>query len=150
MIKAQTNQKKYYDSNTKEIEYNVNDLVLLKAISAPGKFNFRWRGPFKIIQRISKLNYKIQLNNNDLAPIFIVHVNRIKPYQKGDQEQQNINVKRNLPTRKIPRISEELGRPIKRGRPKNNINKPAVKQQRIVVKLPQRKNSRYNLRPKKS
>ena len=76
---AQEKQKQNYDKDTKVVQYQENDLVLLKAPNAPGKFNPRWNGPFQIVKKINNLNYSIKKHpHNEKDKIFTVHVNRMK------------------------------------------------------------------------
>ena len=45
-------QKKYYDRNTKRVEFEIGDIVMLKEMeNIPGKFNMRWEGPFSVTER---------------------------------------------------------------------------------------------------
>ena len=85
LANAQKGQKTYYDRNSSEKTYNLNDKVLLKLHEIPGKFNMKWDGPFKIIEKISKLNYRILNEQNKQSSI--VHVNRLKLWKKFDESQ---------------------------------------------------------------
>jgi transposase InsO family protein len=77
--------KKYYDKKAKERKFNVEDLVyLFSPARKPGKcqkFKRVWQGPFKVLEKISDLNYRIiDRKGRD----WIVHVNRLK--KSGDQK----------------------------------------------------------------
>ena len=77
---AQERQKFYYDKQSKLKSYEIGDLVFLKEMqNAPGKFNLKWEGPYKIIEKKSDSNYKIQLPNEDKT--YITHVDRLKLYR---------------------------------------------------------------------
>jgi hypothetical protein len=76
LIKAQAKQKEYYDVKTKVLEYSEGDYVLLRSPPVPGKFQYRWLGPYVVIQRISQLTYRIQLPGANES--VVVHVNRLK------------------------------------------------------------------------
>ena len=52
---------------------------MLKQPDKPGKFNYKWDGPFTIIRRTSEVNYQIQNDKNQ--KIELVHCNRLKKIQ---------------------------------------------------------------------
>ena len=57
---AQEKQKDYYDKNTKTVKYNIGDIVLLRDLSdQPGKFNMRWKGPYRVIEQKGDVNFKL-------------------------------------------------------------------------------------------
>jgi hypothetical protein len=79
--------KEYYDNFRSEVEYTENQLVLLKhhpqsikARNFSSKLAPLWKGPYKIIAKLSPLNYRlVHLNNN--KDIRIAHVEQIKLYR---------------------------------------------------------------------
>lgn len=81
---AQNTQKKYYDQTHRIIEYQPGDLVLIKfpflQIGKSPKLAPKYRGPFKILEKISDLNYKVKITLNNKDTEDIIHVRRIKPY----------------------------------------------------------------------
>ena len=112
LLSAQAKQKLNYDKNSKNITFQINETVLLKAHSAPGKFNNRWEGPHKITRKISDLNYEIsRLTNNAEIPTAtgkqIVHVNRLKKItREAAEKRENVPNKRRgrppkTPTKKL-------------------------------------------------
>lgn len=66
---AQFSQKKYYDQTNRIINYEPGDLVLIKfpflQIGKSPKLAPKYRGPFKTIQKISDLNYKVNITLNN-------------------------------------------------------------------------------------
>lgn len=86
--KEQAIQKKIYDLKHKEIIFTPGQKVLIK-------FNFneqnqskklanKYRGPFTIIEKLSDVNYKVELILRGKKTIDIIHVQRMKPiYEKG-------------------------------------------------------------------
>ena len=76
LIKAQNKQKVYYDANSKVVDYSIGDYVLLRSPPVPGKFQYRWLGPYAVVKRISPLTYKINLPG--ASEDVVVHVNRLK------------------------------------------------------------------------
>ena len=77
--KSHQNNKRLYDRRAKVRKFKENDLVYLyNPAKKPGltrKFHRPWAGPFKVITKISDLNYKIVDQNNKQQ---VVHVNRMK------------------------------------------------------------------------
>ena len=82
LIEAGQKQKRLYDRKISQYSYSKNDAVWLRVYVKPRglskKLQLRWEGPFKIIQKISDLVFKIQKNKK--ASCKIVHFNRLKPY----------------------------------------------------------------------
>ena len=83
LLKAGQKQKWLYDRRVSKHKYNVGDAVWLRLYIKPRglskKLQLRWEGPFKIINKLSDLTYKVQKHKN--ATFKIVHFNRLKPYQ---------------------------------------------------------------------
>ena len=49
---------------------------MLRSPPVPGKFQYRWLGPYVVVKRISSLTYEINLPG--ASENVIVHVNRLK------------------------------------------------------------------------
>ena len=108
---AQSTQKWNYDKFAVQAPmYYVDDDVLVQAPKAPGKFNMKWEGPFKVLERITELTYRVQnLKNNGSS---IIHVNRLKRWsvRPGDSPVPPIkNVE--------PKVTDSLVQKRKVGRP---------------------------------
>ena len=77
--KSNETNRQYYDRKAKKRSFKVNDLVYLfnPALKRGecSKFKFLWSGPFKILAKLSDLNYRIA---NRQGKEFTVHVNRLK------------------------------------------------------------------------
>jgi len=77
--KSHQNNKRLYDRRAKFRNFKENDLVDLYNPSQKSgltrNFHKPWADPFKVIKKISDLNYKILDQNNKQQ---VVHVNRIK------------------------------------------------------------------------
>ena len=115
LIKAQVKQKEYYDVKTKVLEYSEGEYVLLRSPPVPGKFQYRWLGPYVVIQRISQLTYRIQLPG--ASESVVVHVNRLK---------------RSPPPETIEEVPVEPPRK-RRGRPRKLAGHP--KKAKVVTEL---------------
>ena len=77
---AQEAQKLYYDRHARDlVTYQIGDTILLREMAnTPGKFNMRWDGPFKVLDRKSDVTYKVTPVDTD-SP-FVTHVDRMKPF----------------------------------------------------------------------
>ncbi|KAD4889014.1 hypothetical protein E3N88_21087 [Mikania micrantha] len=86
LLAARSRQKSYADKRRKPLEFNIGDLVLLKVSHWKGVFRFgkkgklapRYVGPFKILERIGKVAYKLELPQelSNIHPTF--HVSNLK------------------------------------------------------------------------
>jgi len=82
----QDKQKKNYDKSHKTVSYSPGQLVLIDTKSQKfgeiKKLAHKFNGPFKIIEKISDVNYKIELILRGKPTVDIIHVNRMKPYHE--------------------------------------------------------------------
>jgi len=73
------NNKRLYDRRAKLREFKEGVLVYLftpaKKLRLSKKFRPKWSGPYKIVKKISELNYEVAGSNDKRQ---IVHVNRLK------------------------------------------------------------------------
>ncbi|KAK1414436.1 hypothetical protein QVD17_30180 [Tagetes erecta] len=86
LLAARNRQKYYADKRRKPMEYNVGDLVLLKVSPWKGVFRFgkkgklapRYVGPFKVLKRVGKVAYELELPTelSNVHPTF--HVSNLK------------------------------------------------------------------------
>ncbi|KAK6153067.1 hypothetical protein DH2020_012706 [Rehmannia glutinosa] len=82
-------QKSYADKRRKDLEFEVGDEVFLrlsprKGLINPkkgGKLSPRYVGPYKILQRIGKLAYRLELPAPYTGMHDVFHVSRLKKYQ---------------------------------------------------------------------
>ncbi|KAG6472106.1 hypothetical protein ZIOFF_069562 [Zingiber officinale] len=88
LLAAQNRMKLQYDSSHQEVRFEIGDMVLLKlqpyrqvslASKNHSKLSPRFYWPFKIIDRVGNVAYKLQLPDHaKLHPVF--HVSSLKKY----------------------------------------------------------------------
>lgn len=80
-LKAKEEQQRQYNKDKLNVEYEVDDYVIVQAIKKPGDFKFKrpFYGPFRIRQKLSELNYKLEdLEGNPIEKTFnITQLKRI-------------------------------------------------------------------------
>ncbi|CAF4925137.1 unnamed protein product, partial [Rotaria sp. Silwood2] len=60
IIKNQERYKQRYDINRSDPTYNIGDLVLVKTLNIHYKFDIRYEGPFRIIEKIAPKTFIVQ------------------------------------------------------------------------------------------
>ncbi|CAF4751612.1 unnamed protein product [Rotaria sp. Silwood2] len=60
IIKNQERYKQRYDINRFDQTYNIGDLVLIKTLNIHYKFDTRYEGPFRIIEKIAPKTFIVQ------------------------------------------------------------------------------------------
>jgi len=92
--RSHQNNKEYYDRKAKCRKFEVNDLVYLyNPAIKPGlskKFRMNWTGPYRVVTRLSDLNYEIVDQRNKKL---VVHVNRLKPNYNPQTWKPNLKQK---------------------------------------------------------
>lgn len=86
--KAQERMKKYYDCGRRDVTFEPGDMVYLKLQpyrqkSLKAKFNVklsqRFYGPFKVLERIGEIAYKLELpSSSRLHPVFHISVLKLR------------------------------------------------------------------------
>ena len=76
---AKANMKKYYDRTAKVKKFVVGDMVLVWKPGIHAKMGASWEGPFEIDQKVSPVNYKINVPGNPLQSK-ILHCNLLKKW----------------------------------------------------------------------
>ncbi len=76
---AQKKQKEYYDQKDREMNLQQGDEVLLLLPSSTKKFVAQWQGPYRVIRRIGKVNYEIEMaDKGGRKQIF--HINHLRKW----------------------------------------------------------------------
>jgi hypothetical protein len=92
LLAARSRQKLFADERRREVELAVGQNVLLSTINFklahPGtrKLLPKWVGPFKVIERIGKVVYKLELPPN-LKMHNVFHVQLLKKYRDNGKVQ---------------------------------------------------------------
>src|SRR5687767_9069646 len=124
---AQSRQKSYLDKRRKDIKFEVNDWVYLKIspmkgvmrFGKKGKLSPRYIGPYKILRRVGKVAYELDLPN-DLAMVHpVFHVSLLRKFISDKNTivpLQDVTIEENLSYEEVP--VEILDRQVKRLRKK--------------------------------
>ncbi|GJY73334.1 hypothetical protein Tco_0477765 [Tanacetum coccineum] len=83
---AQDRQKRYADLKRKSIEFEVEDMVMLKVspwkgvvrFGKQGKLNPRYVGPFKVLAKVGKVAYRLELPQELSKVHHTFHVSNLK------------------------------------------------------------------------
>ena len=86
MKEAQDRQKSYADKRRKDLEFEVGDVVYVKITPIKGVIRFgkagklapRYIGPFKIIERIGSLAYRVELPERLSGVHNVFHVSHLR------------------------------------------------------------------------
>ena len=73
-------QKAWHDRNAKEREFAPNDLVLLLLPSTNNKLTACWQGTYKILKRIGKVDYLVEIPDQKKSRK-VFHVNLLKKWE---------------------------------------------------------------------
>ncbi|XP_078241817.1 uncharacterized protein LOC144586814 [Pogona vitticeps] len=76
-------QKTWYDHKARERHFDPGEEVLWLRPCRENKLQLKWAGPYRVISKMSDLNYLIEQEENQARRV--VHVNALKPYYRGEQ-----------------------------------------------------------------
>lgn len=79
---AKRKQKKYFDQTSKVRQLEVGQKVLVLLPTSHNKLLAEWKGPYKVIERVSPVDYKIQLNRKTEK---VFHINMLKLFFERDK-----------------------------------------------------------------
>jgi hypothetical protein len=101
--------KKFYDRKTKEIQLTRGELVYLyNPISKRGKakkFEYKYQGPYMILEKISPLIYKLRIEEDKSV---IVHVNRLNRAHGSSGNQRKLGQESESKSVEEPKKSQQI------------------------------------------
>ncbi|GKD93534.1 hypothetical protein Tco_1373371 [Tanacetum coccineum] len=88
MLPAQDRQKSYANLKRKPMEFEVRDMVMLKVspwkrvvrFGKQDKLNPRYVGPFKVLAKVGKVTYRLELSQELSRVHHTFHVSNMKKY----------------------------------------------------------------------
>jgi hypothetical protein len=85
LLNEKAQRRMEQNANVKNMkQFHVGEMVLLRAVPKQGVNkklnNKRWLGPYRIIERINLVNYKLDIPGTGPKPHHIVHVDRLKKW----------------------------------------------------------------------
>jgi len=103
MKKHQVTQKRQFDYPAKDRTLKHGDLLLILLPTSYNKLLMQWRGPFKVLERVEKPDYRIQLERKQK----IFHANLLKRYFPVDSEDSKDAPEPTEPT-ELGEVSEDI------------------------------------------
>ena len=89
MRKAQAKQKAWYDQRARELQLQEGEQVLVMLPTRTEKLLAKWKGPFKVLKKVGKVNYEVEMpNTRKKRKLF--HVNMLKRWQEPEELYLNI------------------------------------------------------------
>ena len=74
---ASSRRKKDFDKKAQERELEEGDLVLCRIPGAADKLEESWHGPYKVVVKLNRVNYRVELKNGKRK---VLHINNMKKY----------------------------------------------------------------------
>ena len=80
--KSHSLYREQYNKKAKSRSFKIGDEVLLLLPTDRNKLLMHWKGPFKVVGRVGKLDYKVDLGSR----VTTFHANLLKSYYRRDNE----------------------------------------------------------------
>ena len=80
MEKAQKQQCLWYNKKAREREFVPDDMVLLLLPTTHNKLLAKWQGPYRVVKRIGKVNYMIDMPDHQKRSR-VYHINLLKKWE---------------------------------------------------------------------
>src|SRR6266568_2251767 len=87
LSKSSARACKYYNMKTKPRTFKEGDLVLLLLPTDHNKLLMHWRGPFKVVERVNNMDYRVDLGSR----IRMLHANLLKRYYPASEVLQDLD-----------------------------------------------------------
>ena len=82
---AQKKQKKWYDKRARDLVLQEGEKVLLLLPNRSEKLLAKWRGPYKVLRKIGRVNYEVEIpKGRKKSKTF--HINMLKPWKESAEE----------------------------------------------------------------
>ena len=128
---AQSRQKSYADHRRRDLEFEVNDFVYLKVspmkgvvhFGKKGKLSPRYVGPYKILKRVGKIAYELELPSEMTSVHPVFHVSMLRKVDGDPQAMvplSEVQLEENLTYEEVP--VQILDRQVKRWRNKELVS----------------------------
>ena len=79
MVKAQADQKRWYDRNARSRKFEPGDQVLVLSPTSTSKLLAQWQGPYEVVKPIGEVDYLINMHDRrNKRRLF--HVNMLKQF----------------------------------------------------------------------
>ena len=88
------------------------------------KLLHQWQGHYKVLEKLSDVNYRIQLVASPRRKAEIVHVRRLKPYHEALNDQDFLTPPEEDQDLEETQLSPELLESIAYSRPRRNVPRP--------------------------
>ena len=88
LTKASVKYKTHFDVKAKERRFECGDRVLLLLPTSSNKLLMHWRGPYEVVKRVARNNYKLMVNGKEKT----YHANLLKRYVERDDEDSSREV----------------------------------------------------------
>ena len=79
---AKNRQKKFFDQRSKVRELEIGQRVLILLPTSNNKLLAEWKGPYTVLEKVSPVDYKIQMNRK-ASKVF--HINMLKAYFEREE-----------------------------------------------------------------
>lgn len=83
---AQQRQKHWYDQNARDRELNPGEQVLILLPTSTNKLLAQWQGPYKVVKKIGKVNYLVNLHDRRKKNR-VYHINMLRKCGVNQQPQ---------------------------------------------------------------
>ncbi|XP_065921959.1 uncharacterized protein [Magallana gigas] len=83
---AKKNQKRYYDKNVRNRNFEVGQKVLVLLPTSTSNLLAQWKGPYEVTQKVSPVDFKVRLSKSKET---VYHVNMLKEWFEREPEENS-------------------------------------------------------------
>ncbi|XP_062614536.1 uncharacterized protein LOC134276295 [Saccostrea cucullata] len=77
----QSKIKDWYDRSASKRTLRPGDEVLVLLPTEPGKMSAQWKGPFRVVNKVNDVNYKVNVGGR--RGLVTYHINLLRPYNRA-------------------------------------------------------------------